>query len=163
MAKSNQTEAVEPTSPGLDDPQQMGIDEALEQEHESTLPAPDPADVPEPQPEHAPEQDETAPLTVDELALMIVDLDETEQRQLVQTLDVLVDVGVGGERPSREGIKAGDYVELDGHAYVRFPDGTVVTASRQLLVGQHGEYVVEYWGKGQGSETFTVAEKDADA
>lgn len=161
MGKSNQQPEPEAV---VDDPQQLGIEDALEQEPESTLPAPDPSDVSEQQPEGG-EQDETAPepLTPDQLALMIADLDETERREFVQALDVLVDVDHGKERPSREGIKAGDYVELDGHAYVRFPDGTVVTASRQLLAGQPGEYVVEYWGEGQGSETFTVAEKDADA
>lgn len=135
------------TTEVVDDPQQIGLDEAIED-------APAPVEQPD-------EEDAPAPLTVDQLALMIADLDETQQREFVQALDVLIDVDHGTERPSREGIKAGDYVELDGHAYVRFPDGSVVTASRQLLVGQPGEYFVSYWGEGQGEETFTVAEKDA--
>lgn len=56
-------------------------------------------------------------------------------------------------------VKVGDTYELKGHCMVEYPDGTVVTASRQLVVNQPGKYKVTYNAKPKGSaatETFIV-------
>ncbi len=159
MARRDQE--TETTPEVVEDPQQIGIEEALE-----------PAPVVEPE-----DADQEADAILDDpealagiaeaeaergeqsLVDAIAGLDAQEREQLARALEVV------HIRESRtfEGLTAGDYADLGGHAYVTFPDGSVVTASRQILVGQPGEYTVTYWGKGQGSETFTVAEKDAEA
>ena len=160
MAKQTPQKSEAEGTPPEVDPQQLGIEDALEHNDENpdghnpalAMQPPAPGVEPDVEPE---------PLSVDDLAAEIADLDEADRRRLAQALEMTIALEV--PPPSREGLKAGDYAELLGHAYVRFPDGTVVTASRQLLLGQPGEYVVSYWGEGQGEETFTVAEKGAEA
>lgn len=144
---SNRNQETEPgvIDPEVD-PQQIGIDEALEQE--------DPAEPDLTSPEVEPGDEDLA------MARAIAEMDATDRERLAQALEVIA--ATRPEPPSREGITAGDYVELMGHAYVKFPDGTVVTSARQILLGQPGEYHVRYWGT-DVEETFTVAEKDADA
>jgi hypothetical protein len=62
-------------------------------------------------------------------------------------------------KAASKGRQVGDTYELKGHCLVKYPDGTVVTASRNLTLTQEGKYQVIYNADEHRDTSFTVNPK----
>jgi hypothetical protein len=62
-------------------------------------------------------------------------------------------------KAASKGRQVGDTYELKGHCLVAYPDGSVVTASRDLTLTQAGKYRVIYNDDQHRDASFTVNPK----